>query len=288
MNPLISSRGFLDQAGSRCPSSSVESWGSDEPRSTSCTGACRWRSYRVFDWCRSGRFLLIPGRSEVAEIDVARIDSRQPRIGYTVGRRTGNNSGDAGTSGQEALSLPLASVVLRLGDDGQVRVEPRDRGWRAIAAVSLIEVMEAQRVDTWRRFEDLPGTALSCRVLRPLEKQQQGVARRAHLRQRGESPGLPGPAAGSPIAPVRDVVTTTPTIRQDEASNMTAESAHTPVRSHLSAPTQFGTANGIRYAYRRFGAGNGTPLIFLQHFRETGRRSGLQVVPGGGCASRPR
>jgi hypothetical protein len=48
---------------------------------------------------------------------------------------------------------------------------------------------------------------------------------------------------------------------------MTAESAHTPARPHLIAPTQFVTANGIRCAYRRFGAENGTPLIFLQHFR---------------------
>jgi hypothetical protein len=48
---------------------------------------------------------------------------------------------------------------------------------------------------------------------------------------------------------------------------MTAESAHTPARSHLIAPTQFVTANGIRYAYPRFGAENGMPLIFLQHFR---------------------
>ncbi len=52
---------------------------------------------------------------------------------------------------------------------------------------------------------------------------------------------------------------------------MTAESAHTPVRSHLTAPTQFVTGNGIRYAYRRFGAENRTPLIFLQHFRGMGR-----------------
>jgi pimeloyl-ACP methyl ester carboxylesterase len=37
--------------------------------------------------------------------------------------------------------------------------------------------------------------------------------------------------------------------------------------SHLTAPTQFVTANGIRYAYRRFGTESGTPLIFLQHFR---------------------
>jgi len=46
-------------------------------------------------------------------------------------------------------------------------------------------------------------------------------------------------------------------------SNMTAS----PAPAHLTAPTQFVTANGIRYAYRRFGAERGTPLIFLQHFR---------------------
>jgi pimeloyl-ACP methyl ester carboxylesterase len=41
-----------------------------------------------------------------------------------------------------------------------------------------------------------------------------------------------------------------------------------PTRSsHLTAPTQFVEANGIRFAYRRFGADTGTPLLFLQHFR---------------------
>src|SRR6476620_9868947 len=37
--------------------------------------------------------------------------------------------------------------------------------------------------------------------------------------------------------------------------------------SHLTAPTQFVEANGTRFAYRRFGADTGTPLLFLQHFR---------------------
>lgn len=37
--------------------------------------------------------------------------------------------------------------------------------------------------------------------------------------------------------------------------------------THLTAPTQFVNANGIRFAYRRFGADTGTPLVFLQHFR---------------------
>ncbi len=37
--------------------------------------------------------------------------------------------------------------------------------------------------------------------------------------------------------------------------------------THITAPTRFVEANGIRYAYRRFGAEMGTPLVFLQHFR---------------------
>ena len=36
--------------------------------------------------------------------------------------------------------------------------------------------------------------------------------------------------------------------------------------NHHTAPTQFAEANGIRFAYRRFGAGGGTPLVFFQHF----------------------
>jgi pimeloyl-ACP methyl ester carboxylesterase len=37
--------------------------------------------------------------------------------------------------------------------------------------------------------------------------------------------------------------------------------------AHVTAPTQYVEANGIRYAYRRFGAEKGTPLVFMQHFR---------------------
>lgn len=37
--------------------------------------------------------------------------------------------------------------------------------------------------------------------------------------------------------------------------------------THITAPTRFVESNGIRYAYRRFGAETGTPLVFLQHFR---------------------
>jgi pimeloyl-ACP methyl ester carboxylesterase len=39
--------------------------------------------------------------------------------------------------------------------------------------------------------------------------------------------------------------------------------------SHQTAPTQFVEANGIRFAYRRFGRPDGVPLVFNQHFTGT-------------------
>jgi pimeloyl-ACP methyl ester carboxylesterase len=39
--------------------------------------------------------------------------------------------------------------------------------------------------------------------------------------------------------------------------------------THQNAQTQFVDANGIRFAYRRFGKPNGVPLVFNQHFRGT-------------------
>src|ERR1700739_3871822 len=41
------------------------------------------------------------------------------------------------------------------------------------------------------------------------------------------------------------------------------------LHSHQTAPTQFVEANGIRFAYRRFGKRGGMPLVFNQHFRGT-------------------
>jgi pimeloyl-ACP methyl ester carboxylesterase len=39
--------------------------------------------------------------------------------------------------------------------------------------------------------------------------------------------------------------------------------------THQTAPTQFVEANGIRFAYRRFGNEGGVPLVFNQHFTGT-------------------
>ena len=39
--------------------------------------------------------------------------------------------------------------------------------------------------------------------------------------------------------------------------------------THQTAPTQYIEANGIRFAYRRFGKPDGVPLVFNQHFTGT-------------------
>src|SRR5712671_4838502 len=41
------------------------------------------------------------------------------------------------------------------------------------------------------------------------------------------------------------------------------------VHTHQTAPTRFVEANGIRFAYRRFGNAAGMPLVFNQHFTGT-------------------
>ena len=39
--------------------------------------------------------------------------------------------------------------------------------------------------------------------------------------------------------------------------------------TNITAPTRFLEARKERYAYRRFGAGSGLPLLCLQHFTGT-------------------
>src|SRR5467141_2769001 len=41
------------------------------------------------------------------------------------------------------------------------------------------------------------------------------------------------------------------------------------IHTHQTAPTQFVEANGIRFAYRRFGRPDAVPLVFNQHFTGT-------------------
>src|SRR3982075_3662744 len=55
-----------------------------------------------------------------------------------------------------------------------------------------------------------------------------------------------------------------------EDATMMIHSRPEMIHSHQTAPTQFVEANGIRFAYRRFGkSGGGVPLVFNQHFTGT-------------------
>ena len=44
------------------------------------------------------------------------------------------------------------------------------------------------------------------------------------------------------------------------------DSGRDMIQTHQTAPTQFVEANGIRFAYRRFGRSGGVPLVFNMHF----------------------
>jgi pimeloyl-ACP methyl ester carboxylesterase len=57
-------------------------------------------------------------------------------------------------------------------------------------------------------------------------------------------------------------------------------------RTHITAPTQFLEANGIRLAYRRFGSDTGVPLVFMPHFR-AGMDHWDPAVTDGLAATRP-
>ena len=51
------------------------------------------------------------------------------------------------------------------------------------------------------------------------------------------------------------------------------------IHTHQTAPTQFVEANGIRFAYRRFGKTGGVPIVFNQHYigSSVGNRGGEPV-----------
>jgi pimeloyl-ACP methyl ester carboxylesterase len=50
-------------------------------------------------------------------------------------------------------------------------------------------------------------------------------------------------------------------------ANFAAQGGQKMSHMHMTAPTQFLEAKGIRFAYRRFREETGVPLVFMQHFR---------------------
>jgi pimeloyl-ACP methyl ester carboxylesterase len=51
-------------------------------------------------------------------------------------------------------------------------------------------------------------------------------------------------------------------------ANFAGQGGQKMPHTHMTAPTQFLEAQGIRFAYRRFGKETGVPLVFMQHFRD--------------------
>src|SRR5271168_2351752 len=58
------------------------------------------------------------------------------------------------------------------------------------------------------------------------------------------------------------------------------------IRNHVTAPTLYVEAAGIRFAYRRFGADKGVPLLFIPHYR-AGMDHWDPAVTDGFARSRP-
>lgn len=58
------------------------------------------------------------------------------------------------------------------------------------------------------------------------------------------------------------------------------------MHTHVTAPTQYIQASGVRFAYRRFGRDTGVPLVFAPHFR-AGMDHWDPAVTDGLAASRP-
>jgi pimeloyl-ACP methyl ester carboxylesterase len=85
-------------------------------------------------------------------------------------------------------------------------------------------------------------------------------------------------ADGRPIRP-------SPTQRRAETEAQLLKEM-TMMHTHVTAPTRHVEANGIRYAYRRFGEPTGTPLVLMQHFRG-GMDHWDPAVTDGFAATRP-
>ena len=56
--------------------------------------------------------------------------------------------------------------------------------------------------------------------------------------------------------------------------------------THITAPTEIAEANGVRFAFRRFGNSDGVPLLFMPHYR-AGMDHWDPAVTDGFARSRP-
>ncbi|MBW0102550.1 CGNR zinc finger domain-containing protein [Pseudonocardia sp. KRD291] len=105
-----------------------------------------WLDSAMACWAHAtGRAAPPAGLDErgLEELQALRSDLRG--VVFTADRDTGSAAGTP--------ELRTASLGLALGADGTVSLQPRGQSWRAVVGQVLIEVLEAQRADTWRRLK---------------------------------------------------------------------------------------------------------------------------------------
>lgn len=103
--------------------------------------AQNWLDDALTRWARVTNHAV--QRVELAERDLRQLRDLRDELQLFVRREPG----------AEIRQLTNSATVLQVDPDGVVQIEPRGTGWRRVAAVLLIEILEAQRADRWRRLK---------------------------------------------------------------------------------------------------------------------------------------
>ena len=114
-----------------------------------------WSQHALTDWAGStGR------QAPQVELDERGLDELRA---LRTDLRAVAGGGPERSTDDPAVGLRTAAIGLGLRTDGTAVLEPRGQGWRVLVGLVLIEILEAQRADTWRRLKicrnDRCGTA---------------------------------------------------------------------------------------------------------------------------------
>jgi predicted RNA-binding Zn ribbon-like protein len=104
-----------------------------------------WSQHALTDWAgTTGR------QAPQVELDERGLDELRA---LRTDLRAVAGGGPERSTDDPALGLRTAAIGLALRTDGTAVLEPRGQGWRVLVGLVLIEVLEAQRADTWRRLK---------------------------------------------------------------------------------------------------------------------------------------
>ncbi|WP_270889196.1 CGNR zinc finger domain-containing protein [Pedococcus sp. 5OH_020] len=105
-----------------------------------------WLDAAVEEWARAREVAgtaVVLGEADLVHLRALRTDL----VGLI---RAGAGADNAEEEHRISLS---ATSLLQVGDAGRVRALPSGKGWRYVASLLLIEIYDAQRVNTWRRLK---------------------------------------------------------------------------------------------------------------------------------------